>query len=417
MTTSSLFRHEALEHRKDRLYGDVILLQPLPLTVLVGVVVFVCAMVISILFWGSYARKETVPGYLVPDKGIVKIYAPQQGTISRVHVKDGEAVREGQTLFTVLSEHSLQGGNEIESTLLKEIEITQKQHQQRIQGHKSLSHSEESRLKTQIQGLEKELSQIEKTLVNQEDRVKMLEGRVQGAKKLLLNKNLSEMDYQKILDELLAQQQGYQNLLRTKGSTQNSLDQAKAELEQLPIKIESSISEVENKISELKQRYAEVEGRRALEIHAPINGAVTAVQAKEGQWLSANMPSLLAIIPKDSVLQVALYVPSRAIGFITPGQIVRIRYDAFPYRRFGVYEGTVTMISKHVLLPQELPIPMELKEPVYQVTVELKREEVEAYGKTFSLQAGMALEADIILDRQTLLEWVLDPLVSLRGKF
>jgi len=110
-------------------------------------------------------------------------------------------------------------------------------------------------------------------------------------------------------------------------------------------------------------------------------------------------------------------VPSRAIGFVTQGQTVRIRFDAFPYQRFGIYEGQVAVISKHVLLPQELPIPFaDLKEPVYRITVNLKKQYVMAYGKQFPLQAGMSLDADIILEKQTLFRWILDPLISLKGR-
>jgi membrane fusion protein len=60
---------------------------------------------------------------------------------------------------------------------------------------------------------------------------------------------------------------------------------------------------------------------------------------------------------------------------------------------------------------------MELKEPVYRVTVELNKQDVFAYGENFPLQAGMMLEADIILDKQSLFEWIFEPLMSMKGRF
>lgn len=414
--TSSLFRKEALEHRKDRLYGDVILLQPLSMTMLIGVVVFISLMILAILFWGTYARKETVRGYLIPDKGIVKTYAPQAGTISKIHVNEGDEVVIGQTLITILSERSMQGGSDIDTLLLHELEATQKHQLERIKGEESLLASETARLLTQIQSLQKELEQIEQSLRTQEDRNQILESRIAGAKKLLDSKNISQNEYQKLVEESLVQKQQYQELLRGKGSRQSTLAQTQSELEQLPIKYKAHIHEIENAISELKQRYAEVQGRHTVEIRSPIAGMVTALQAREGQMQTTNTP-LLALMPKDATLQVELFLPSRAIGFIAPGQTVRIRYDAFPYQRFGIYEGKVEVISKHVLLPSELPVPLELKEPVYRITVDLKNQHVNAYGKTLPLQAGMSLEADIILEKQTLFEWILDPLVSLKGRF
>lgn len=416
--TAPLFRKEALEHRKDKLYGDVILLQPLSMTILVGVVTAICLLVISILFWGTYARKETVHGFLIPDKGIVKTYAPQAGgTIYEIYVREGDTIKEGQTLMSVLSERTLQGGSDIDTLKLQELETTIKHQLERIKGEETLLVAQTNQLEGQIKGLKKELDQIEQSIKNQQDRVKSFETRVQALQKLLESKNISQSDYQKIYEDFLAQKQQYQELLRTKVNRQNSLAQAESELEQLPLKSKSHISEIEKIISELKQQTAEVHGRRQLEIRAPIDGVVTALQAREGQMATNNSP-LMAIIPKDALMQAELYVPSRAIGFITPGQTVRIRYDAFPYRRFGIYEGTVEVISKHALLPSELTIPIpELKEPVYRVTVNLKQQYVMAYGKDFPLQAGMSLEADIILEKQTLFRWILDPLISLKGRF
>jgi membrane fusion protein len=416
MTTSSLFRKEALEHRKDRLYGDVILLQPLSMTVLVGVVVMVSLMILSILFWGTYARKEKVVGYLFPDKGIVKTYAPQAGNVFKVHVREGDEVQAGQVLITIVSERGVQGSSDIDTVQLNELETTVSHLKERIQGEKALLISETTRLQNQIEATKKELVQIEQSLKAQEDRVKMLGARVASVKQLVANKNMSEMDYQKIYDEYLVQKQRYQDLVRAKLTAQNNIEQAQSQLDQLPIKSKATINEIENKISELKQRHTEVQGRRTYEIRAPIAGTVTGLQAKPGQAASNNTP-LLAIIPKDAKLQVELYVPSRAIGFVTEGQTVRIRYSAFPYRRFGVYEGKIVVISKHVLLPSELQVPLDTKEPVYRVTVEIDQQSVSAYGQEFPLQAGMSLEADIILEKQTLFEWIMDPLISLKGRF
>lgn len=416
--TSSLFREEALEHRKDRLFGEVILLQPLSMRILVGVATAICLVIIAILFWGTYARKETVKGIVVPDKGIVKIYAPQQntlGTIASVQIHEGDVVQAGQTLLTLLSERSLQGGGDIDSVSLHELENTQAFLDQQILGEGALQHSEAQRLHNRLEGLTQELSQLSQSIQLQESRLHILNDRMKAVESLREKKYVSETEYQKLNEEHLVQKQHYQDLLRAKVSKENERIQTKSELDQLPIRSEARKNELQNKISDLKRTVAEVDGRRGLAVRAPIGGKVTALQAKPGQSLAGNTP-LMAIMPTDAVFQVELYVPSRAIGFIQEGQTVRIRLDPFPYRRFGIYEGVVRVISKHVLIPQEMPVPVDLKEPVYRITVELKQQSVEAYGKHFPLQAGMSLEADIILDRQSLVARIFDPILSIKGR-
>lgn len=411
----SLFRKEALDHSQNRLYGEVILLQPLSVTVLVASVVTICAFIIAMLFWGTYARKETVKGFLVPDKGIVKIYTPNAGNVSEVHVADGDFVSESQPLLTLMAERSLQGGGDIDTKILDEMNVSKAHQYKQIQSEKELLKSEIERTEKTISGTEKELIQIQESIITQTKRLAILENRVKGAEKLVKQNNASQNEYQKYLEEMLQEKQKLQDLERAKITKENALLQARIELAQLPIKSESKINSIEDKISEINQRIAEVQGRKVYEIRSPINGQVTSMQARIGQYKANNLP-LLAIVPKDAKLQVELYVPTRAIGFIEEGQKVRIRFDAFPYQRYGIFEGQITTISKHVLLPNELAIPMELNEAVYRVTVELNQQDVVAYGKHFPLQAGMSLEADIILDRQTLFEWILDPLFSLKGR-
>jgi membrane fusion protein len=55
---------------------------------------------------------------------------------------------------------------------------------------------------------------------------------------------------------------------------------------------------------------------------------------------------------------------------------------------------------------------LAIQEPVFRVRVTLSREAVEAYGKTYLLQPGMLLSANIVFDRRSLLQWLFDPLYA-----
>ena len=130
---------------------------------------------------------------------------------------------------------------------------------------------------------------------------------------------------------------------------------------------------------------------------------------------SATQP-LVSLLPTDTSLRAELFVPSRSIGFITTGQAVAMRYQAFPYQRFGSYTGRVAEISRTLILPGETIVPFALPEPAYRVIVELDGQAVRAYGRQYPLQSGMQLDANIELDRRRLYQWVLDPLYSVRGR-
>jgi membrane fusion protein len=172
----------------------------------------------------------------------------------------------------------------------------------------------------------------------------------------------------------------------------------------------------------VEEQLAEQNGKREIVLSAPETGTVTALQAKRGGHHDAKVP-LLAILPEGSQLEAQLFCSSRAVGFLKVGQRVLLRYEAFPYQKFGHYEGSVTSISHSAVNPGELA-PQEAglaritpgsSEAVYRVTVALASQDVQAYGKARPLQAGMQLEADIVLEHRRLYEWMLEPLYTVTG--
>lgn len=120
--------------------------------------------------------------------------------------------------------------------------------------------------------------------------------------------------------------------------------------------------------------------------------------------------SLMTIIPEGSDLEAVLYAPTRAIGFVEKGQETRLLLDAFPYQRFGSFEATITEVSRTVLDPREADVPFKIEEPVYKVKAKLRKQVVNAYGEDIPLQPGMTLTGNIVLERQSFLDWILAPL-------
>jgi len=148
-------------------------------------------------------------------------------------------------------------------------------------------------------------------------------------------------------------------------------------------------------------------------VRAPSSGRVSTVQATVGQNVDPQRLQL-EIIPEEAFLQAELFVPARAIGFVQPGQAVRILYEAFPYQHFGSYGGRVSKVSQTILTGTDARGPIALKEPAYRVVVALDRPDVDAGGKKIALQPDMLLRADIILEKRSLMSWLITPLTSVR---
>jgi membrane fusion protein len=194
-------------------------------------------------------------------------------------------------------------------------------------------------------------------------------------------------------------------------------------LRALPYKRQTQLAEVERNIAAAEQELAEAEARREIVITAPQDGTVTDIQAEPGSAAQLNVP-LMTIVPSGTVLQAQLFAPSRAIGFARSGQRVLLRYQAFPYQKYGSYAGTVVSVSRSAMSPADLTQQLAgltslhgANEPLYRMTVALDRQTVTAYGQALPLQPGMELEADVIVEKRTLIEWVFDPLFTITGKW
>ena len=412
---SSLFRKEAVEHQKENFFGDVLLVQPLSTTVLSACAALTGLLIMLFLFVGTYTPKQTVQGYLVPDKGLSKIVAPSLVTIGDIKVKEDDLVQRGDVLLTASSTHAQETGEDVEVAVKKELMTTRRALESKKTNEVSLFALQKKQLLNERQASDAEIEQLQKQIARQNEREQLAHERQEGAKSLVDAGNLSHTGYDEVYEAWLASQQQLDDSKRQLAAKALQIETLDKDIQELPLQHASRMTDISNAISDITQRLADLSSRHSIVIKAPFDGNVTAVQVYPGQSVSAGA-LLLAVLPEGSILHADLYVPTRAIGFVKPGQVVRVRYGAFPYEKFGIYSGKIASVSKTILLPSELPIPVTLNEPVYRITVALDAQAIEGYGQLFQLQPGMLLEADLMLEKRTLIEWVLSPLYYFKGR-
>src|SRR4051794_6563030 len=117
-----LFRSEALAHQQQKLLGEILLTRPLSMQILSWVAFCIAVLIIGFVIWGSYTKKQRVIGVLMPDKGMVRIYPQQGGTVLSLHVKEGETVRKGQVLYRLTSERIAAGGQATQAAMHRQLE-------------------------------------------------------------------------------------------------------------------------------------------------------------------------------------------------------------------------------------------------------------------------------------------------------
>ena len=248
-------------------------------------------------------------------------------------------------------------------------------------------------LRRRVKDLDNELAQVDREMKLQETRVKSARENAERFTKLAGEKFVSDAVSKQKMDEVTDQEIKLQALRRQR----------------------AQVEQVSRQISELQEGLANVEAKRETVIRAPMAGVVTNIAVNGGQSVAADAP-LVTVLPKGSGMHVELLVPTRAIGFLNKGQEVVLRYEAFPHERFGQYRGVITDIGRNVWTPGERVGTLTAKEPVYRVDVSLEKQTVAALGQEFPLRPGMLVNADLLLEKRTLLEWVFEPVLQLKGR-
>ena len=410
-----LFRPEVLAVRQEQTYGTVLLAQPISTTVLTWASVAVAISLALLAFRGEYTRKAHVTGYLVPTRGLIKIYSRETGTIVEKNVAEGRRVAAGDVLFVVSMERGSRDTTEAQAAAIAQLRERRSSLRAELVKHDEVGRIEEEGLRQQIQAKESELAKLAEEIETQGRRIASAESTRGMYQELAARALASKEQVEEKQKDVLEQEALLKSLQRTQIGTRRDLDALRSELAASDLKALTQRAAVERDVSTLEQQLTEYESRRTFVVTAPAAGTATGVLADVGQTANPGQP-LVSLLPAGASLQAHLLVPSHSIGFVAPEQIVALQYQAFPYQRFGSYGGRVTEIFRTLVLPGETPLPVPLPEPAYRVTVTLDSQSVKAYGQEFLLQPGMLLNANIWLERRRLYQWLLDPLYSVLGR-
>ncbi|MCO7190191.1 MULTISPECIES: HlyD family efflux transporter periplasmic adaptor subunit [unclassified Pseudoalteromonas] len=411
----NLFRKEVLESKRHRLEGAVSLVQPPVFKTLTLLILIVVIVSIIFLASGSYARKERVSGVIEPNTGVLKLVAPQTGIIAEVLVSEGDYVEADQPLLRVASaKHSTQS-LELNQALLNQYSFQLRNLQQQISQQKRQHVLELTELRQQRATAEARLKELDSQASTFEKRLQLNQQMVGQISTLKGTGYISELELQRQKDTLLSLQQQSSSIQSERLTLAAQIQQYDTDLEKLPLQHDERLSQLESQQADLQIQLSSVEQQRLGELRAPKAGVVTGLLGKVGKSVNAGQ-NLLSILPQGSQMQAIIYVPTSSFGFINLGQEAKLRYHAFPYEKFGIYNGTIQQVSNSVILPEETSTPGVIQQPAYRVVVSLEEQQITAYGKATPLRAGMMLDADIIVEERSLLRWLFDPVFSIKGQ-
>ncbi len=411
---NDLFRQEALEAKKTKVLGSVALYCPPFRWLIITLVCALVAVLITFCIFGSYTKRETAKGVLVPENGMMTITAMTAGTVITLPAHEGDRLEKSAQVASISSEISTRFGQTREA-IARQLDLQQEGLKQQLSNLEQLNAETLKSLQEKASLLQQQSVELDTIYRQRTEQIGLAKKQLDKARAMRAEGYASNTEVEKQQNDMLDASVRLQDVARQRIDVRQQLSQARQQLREQPITYSQQKNDIKQKLSEIAQSMMENESRRSVYLRTPERGTVSAVLVKQGQIVSAGQ-TLAIILPDNAHLQARIMLSSRAVGFIRPGQRVVLRYQSFPWQTFGQQYGTVKDISTSALSPQEISTitgDSQVQEPMYQVKVAVDHQTVQAYGKEVSLRAGSGLEADFIVDKRRIYQWVLEPLNAL----
>ena len=363
-----LFHLEVIRNHRSARLGGIAISQPLGAWLLTLAAAGMAAAIVAFLLLGSYTRRASVAGQLVPLQGVVTLPAPVTGIVERLDAAEGDAASAEQTLAIIQAPRAMpesgNGGAALEQQIRQQkasLQAAQDAQQQQLR-------QQASGLNEQLQAARRELLQIEAeaeaaTRQRQTRLAREKLARYQSLEKAGAASAVSVQEQQSAVFEHEAQTQ---TLLRQAASTRRLLAQLEQALRELPSQRAAARANHARDMAQLEQSEVQVRMDNRLAVTAPVAGVIAAQLVRQGQAVQAGQP-LLSLLPGQGTLQAHLLAPSRAVGFIEPGDKVMLRYQAYPYQKFGHHTGRVASISRSALTRSELQALSSVYQNLFRV--------------------------------------------------
>lgn len=323
-----LLRNEVVRYRSDRSSTAVLIKQDVLLNIILWLSVFFLLGAIIALCFMRYKETVKVRGSLEPVGGTIKVVAPRNAVVRDIKISFDQQVSAGQVLATLEITNYDGKGNSNQELLISELAVEQDFLEAEIALQKTLQQQILLSNNLEKANWEKELGAVGAELLIIEEQVAISASTLSSLEVLLPSSGVSRAQYdQKQLSHL--------TLLRERNEAQRRLVHLQQQVRAVEINLSTTV--LQQRINELqlmrdKSRYEYeiekiIDGSKLISVVASQAGYVAAIAVEVGQSVSTNEP-LVYLNPENSRLHAVLYVPSRAVGKMAPGQNLLLKYDA-----------------------------------------------------------------------------------------
>lgn len=344
---------------------------------------------------------------LVPARGTDPIKATRQGIVNRVFVSEGQTVNQGDVIATLKSEAAGDRAAELMTA------------QTQLAGAGESFTNAKARFAAQSLAEEQEIRKftarvehLEGLIALKRQQLTLLKQMAESFEKLYqqgiasraqwTQRQLEVSELQAEVAKLVAEQNETRSLiekLKLEGSAR------RAEFKELERNYRETAATGEIRVNALRSGLAGSDGNE-VRLTAPSAGTIVRLQVKNSGAVLHEGEIVAELVSPGERLRAELQVPEAGLGKLQTGQGVKLKYDAFPYQRYGVKYGQVTWLS---------PANVESKGGAsFRAHVDIAESELFIQGQSRPLSAGMSGKAEIVTGKRSLIEYIFEPLRKLK---
>lgn len=392
-----LFRNEVIEAGRTRLSGRVIAATPPSswLYTSLAVAAFVVAVLIAAL--GSYSSTTSVRGVVAYDQGVARVYPRATAEVARIFVKPGQQVSAGDPLVELTVAQGAQGlAPQLKDLARQDAELAR---QSQLAGIETISQL--AALTQRAAGIDTTIASLQRQLVLSREQVRLAESAARRAQSLAKEQAATQRQVEDARSAVLARRAEAEAIAEQIAAQKAARLAAAAERALLTAGGAKSASLIEGQRAALAGELKALERSDRLVLVAPVAGTVSDLASEIGQQVRPDA-SVATIVPQGSKLEIWLYAPTSAVGQARPGQEVRLQFDAFPYRTFGIGIGRIASVSGVPTEASTLDPGLKITEPVFKIRTSLQSFAPRARGGPELLRPGMTVEGRVLLERRSL---------------
>jgi|GEM_PF-5606127 len=400
-----MFRKEVIDAQQTQTYGKTLKIKPLKYIELTAIVSLFIIILIIFIFSFEYDIKTKVNGYLSPKNGLTHILAQTTGTVSKVNYSIGDIIQKGDVIIELINNNVLNSGKKLYEESMIEMEKQKKYLIQKLkledENYKFSAINHNRIISTQNEQLKLIDSEHETIKLELEACNKLLE----ITKKYKLKKIISEKEFLIESRQCFELKKQLNHNLQNTLATKDIVSKSQQEIDQAEYRHTQALTEIQYKISLHHQSMLSQESRYKLNITAPNDGKIISINVKPGDYVQNNQMTVITA-QNNYELKGYIYAPTQTRARIKLNQKINIKFDAFPYQKFGLGSAKIKRISETIVKTEKIQIPLKNTQNYYQVEIELDHQFVNKSNPELKLTNGMNIIAEIPYDKRPIWQWI-----------